>query len=170
MRTTHNPLIAGPGLPGKEGSAPRSVLVLVCLGRRALPLGLSVLVLVCLGKLALPAETSVAGRFLKAVSACRALGNHASPMYLQGRDLYDSDEVIDGDLHPSCAVHTEGDHTPIPFEPRLVDQCDENGRRKSKKETVNIDLIVVDSESNVTDAIEDFDIVICKCSWDGNLR
>ena len=32
MRTTHNPLIAGPGLPGKEGSAPRSVLVLVCLG------------------------------------------------------------------------------------------------------------------------------------------
>jgi hypothetical protein len=91
-------------------------------------------------------------------------------MYLQGRDLYDSDEVIDGDLHPSCAVHTEGDHTPIPFEPRLVDQCDENGRRKSKKETVNIDLIVVDSESSVADAIEDFDIVICKCSWDGNLR
>jgi hypothetical protein len=105
----------------------------------------------------------------------KAASNHASPMYLQGRDLYDSDEVIDGDLHPSCAVHTEGDHTPIPFEPhtpipfepRLVDQCDENGRRKSKKETVNIDLIVVDSESSVADAIEDFDIVICKCSWDG---
>ena len=97
----------------------------------------------------------------------KAASYHASPMYLQGRDLYDSDEVIDGDLHPSCAVHTEGDHTPIPFEPRLVDQCDENGRRKSKKETVNIDLIVVDSESNVTDVIEDFDIVICKCSWDG---
>ena len=97
----------------------------------------------------------------------KAASFHASPMYLQGRDLYDSDEVIDGDLHPSCAVHTEGDHTPIPFEPRLVDQCDENGRRKSKKETVNIDLIVVDSESSVTDAIEDFDIVICKCSWDG---
>ena len=97
----------------------------------------------------------------------KAASNHASPMHLQGRDLYDSGEVIDGDTHPSCAVHTEGDHTPIPFEPRLVDQCDENGRRKSKKETVNIDLIVVDSESNVTDAIEDSDVVVCKCSWDG---
>ena len=97
----------------------------------------------------------------------KAASNHASPMYMQGRDLYDSDEVIDGDLHPSCAVHTDGDLTPIPFEHRLLDQCDENGRRKSKKETVNIDLIVVDSESSVTDAIEDFDIVICKCSWDG---
>ena len=30
---------AGPGLPGKEGSATWSVLVLVCLGKRALPLG-----------------------------------------------------------------------------------------------------------------------------------
>ena len=97
----------------------------------------------------------------------KAASNHASPMYMQGRDLYDGDEVIDGDMHPSCAIHTDGNLTPIPFEPRLLDQCDENGRRKSKKETVNFDLIVVDPESSVTDAIEDFDIVICKCSWDG---
>jgi hypothetical protein len=97
----------------------------------------------------------------------KAASNHASPMYMQGRDLYDNDEVINGDMHPSCAIHTDGDLTPIPFEHRLLDQCDENGRSKSKKETVNIDLIVVDPESSVADAIEDFDIVICKCSWDG---
>jgi len=36
-----------------------------------------------------------------------------------------------------------------------------------KKEVVTIDLIVVKSGESISRAIQNFDIDICKCSWDG---
>ena len=44
---------------------------------------------------------------------------------------------------------------------------DQRGLRVMKKEVVTIDLIVVKSGESISRAIQNFDIDICKCSWDG---
>ena len=68
---------------------------------------------------------------------------------------------------PSNTIRTKGDLVDIPFEPRLLDQCCKNDCQGTKKDVVNIDLIVVNQRSSIARAINDFDIVTCKCSWDG---
>ena len=77
----------------------------------------------------------------------------------------DGTEPIDDDPH-SFLMITKGD-VPIPFEPRLLHTLDVNGARVMKKEVVTIDLIVVKSGESISRAIQNFDIDICKCSWDG---
>jgi hypothetical protein len=61
-------------------------------------------------------------------------------------------------------VRSYNDVLSIPHEPRL---CSRAGR-DSRKDFINIDLIVMHPESRIVDAIDDFDIEICKCTWDGH--
>ena len=92
---------------------------------------------------------------------------HPSPLWSQGNEVHLDREEIDR-CTPSNAIRTKGDLVDIPFEPRLLDQCCENDCQGTKKDIVNIDLIVVNQRSSIARAINDFDIVMCKCSWDGN--
>jgi len=92
---------------------------------------------------------------------------HPSPLWSQGNEVHLDREEIDR-CTPSNAIRTKGDLVDIPFEPRLLDQCCENECQGTKKDIVSIDLIVVNQRSSIARAINDFDIVMCKCSWDGN--
>ena len=92
---------------------------------------------------------------------------HSSPLWSQGNEVHLDREEIDR-CTPSTVIRTKGDLVDIPFEPRLLDQCCENDCQGTKKDIVNIDLIVVNQRSSIARAINDFDIVMCKCSWDGN--
>ena len=70
--------------------------------------------------------------------------------------MYISVDEFEDDI-PASTVRTKCNATEIPYEPRLFDQ-------KKKKDVVNIDLIVVDS---IASTVDNFDIVICKCLFDG---
>ena len=94
---------------------------------------------------------------------------HSSPLWSQGNEVHLDREEIHGSS-PSNTIRTKGDLVDIPFEPRLLDQCCKNDCQGTKKEyKVNIDLIVVNQPSSIARAINDFDIVVCKCSWDVEL-
>jgi len=97
----------------------------------------------------------------------KAACSHESPISFWGRDLYEDDVVIDNNT-PSIAIRTQNDYTDIPFEPRLLHQKDDSGRCKTKKEIVNIDLVVVDDGSSIAEVVNGSDLVICKCSCDGS--
>ena len=90
---------------------------------------------------------------------------HHGPVGFQGNALFDGTEPIDDDPH-SFLMSTKGD-IPIPFEPRLLHTLDIYGTRVMKKEIVTIDLIVVKSGESISHAIQNFDIDVCKCTWDG---
>ena len=92
---------------------------------------------------------------------------HSSPLWSQGNEVHLDREEIDR-CTPSTVIRTKGDLVDIPFEPRLLDQCCENDCQGTKKDIVNIDLIVVNQRSSIARALNDFDIVMCKCSWDGD--
>jgi hypothetical protein len=88
-----------------------------------------------------------------------------SPVGIQGSAVFDGTEVINDHIN-GLVVTTEGG-VRVPFEPRLLYALDENGFRKMKKDVVGIDLIVLKEGHTIADAIQNFDIDICKCSWDG---
>jgi hypothetical protein len=71
------------------------------------------------------------------------------------------------DYTPSIVISTKNDYSCIPFEPRLLNQKDNSGRRKTKEDVVNIDLVVVGAGSNISSVINEFDIAICQSFWDG---
>ena len=87
------------------------------------------------------------------------------PVGFQGNAVFDGTESIDDDF-PGFVMRTKDD-IPIPFESRLLFASDINGARKTKKDIVGFDLIVVKSGHAIARAIQNFDIDICKCSWDG---
>jgi hypothetical protein len=88
-----------------------------------------------------------------------------SPVGFQGNAVFDGAETIDDDFH-GFVMTTKGDIR-VPFEPRLLYTLDSDGSRKTKKDVVGIDLIVVKEGHTIVDAIENFDLDICQCSWDG---
>jgi len=90
---------------------------------------------------------------------------HRGPVGFQGNALFDGTEPIDDDPHSFLMITKGG--VPIPFEPRLLHTLDVYGARVMKKDVVTIDLIVVKSGESISRAIQNFDIDICKCSWDG---
>jgi hypothetical protein len=92
---------------------------------------------------------------------------HSSPMWCQGNIVHQDREDIDSST-PSNIIRTRDDLVDVPYEPRLLDQCCKNDCQGTKKDIVNIDLIVVKQRSSIARAINDFDIVMCKSSWDGN--
>jgi len=50
---------------------------------------------------------------------------------------------------------TNNDYSRIPFESRLLHRNDDSGRRKTKKDVVNIDLVVVGASSSIAEAVNE---------------
>jgi hypothetical protein len=92
---------------------------------------------------------------------------HPSPMWSQGNRVYQDREDVYSST-PSNVIRTREDLVDVPYEPRLLDQCCKNDCQGTKKDIVTFDLIVVKQGSSIARAINDFDIVMCKSSWDGN--
>jgi hypothetical protein len=90
---------------------------------------------------------------------------HNGPVGFHGNRMFDGAEPMDDDYHGF--LMTTKDNIPVPYEPRLLHACDNKGRRKTKKEIVGIDLIVVKAGDTIARVIHGFDFDICQCSWDG---
>ena len=88
--------------------------------------------------------------------------HHPSPIFFQDDEPHHGETEIDDDLHPRV-VETHRDALSVPFEPRLLDQ-----KGKDKKACINVDLIVIKPRFRIFDAIDNFDIAMCKCMWDGS--
>ena len=88
-----------------------------------------------------------------------------SPVGFQGSRVFDGAEPMDDDFH-GVLMRTKG-NIPVPFEADLLRVTDDEGVRKTKKEIVSIDLIVVKSGCTIASVIHGFDFGICQCAWDG---
>jgi hypothetical protein len=88
-----------------------------------------------------------------------------SPVGFQGSRVFDGAEPMDDDFH-GVLMRTKG-NIPVPFEANLLCVSDDEGVRKTKKEIVSIDLIVVKSGCTIASVIHGFDFGICQCAWDG---
>jgi hypothetical protein len=87
-----------------------------------------------------------------------------SPVFFRDGVVLDGPAETTDDASRLREVRSWKDVLSIPHEPRL---CSRAGR-DSRKDFINIDLIVMHPESRIVDAIDDFDIEICKCTWDGH--
>ena len=85
-----------------------------------------------------------------------------SPVFFRDAVVLDGPAETDDALRLRV-VRSYEDVLPIPHEPRL---CHRAG--KDRKGCININLIVMNTGSRIVDAIDDFDIDICKCTWDGH--
>ena len=85
-----------------------------------------------------------------------------SPVFFRDAVVLDGPAETDDALRLRV-VRSYEDVLLIPHEPRL---CHRAG--KDRKDCINIDLIVMSTGSRIVDAIDDFDIDICKCTWDGH--
>ena len=85
-----------------------------------------------------------------------------SPVFFRDTVVLDGPAETDDALRLRV-VRSYEDVLLIPHEPRL---CHRAG--KDRKDCINIDLIVMSTGSRIVDAIDDFDIDICKCTWDGH--
>jgi hypothetical protein len=85
-----------------------------------------------------------------------------SPVFFRDTVVLDGPAETDDALR-LCVVRSYEDVLPIPHEPRI---CNRAG--KDRKDCISINLVVMNTGYKIVDAIDDFDIDICKCTWDGH--
>jgi len=85
-----------------------------------------------------------------------------SPVFFRDTVVLDGPAETDDALR-LCVVRSYEDVLPIPHEPRI---CNRAG--KDRKDCISINLVVMNTGYKIVDAIDDFDIDICKCKFDGH--